>query len=234
MKRWWVQLLIAIVVMALIAGSATTYWIYHKRWNPEDPQALAVKAMTETLLSSDFRFESRFFIRVDGRDELVSRFSGEKSEEGLFHFKGVMLQSPTEIFLDDKAFYLWDPLKKGWYRVNKSDLGQQDLLLKEISPLSLLEISEIKEAMISGREKIRETDCLILELDAVAANKLLTTLWKDFQYRIWVNPWNEVIHKVVIEATSRNAPEDRLHLIVEFWDYDQKMEIQLPPLMKEE
>ncbi|KAB2953290.1 hypothetical protein F9B85_05095 [Heliorestis acidaminivorans] len=233
MRRWWVKLIIAIVTLALIVGGALAYWFYQQRWNPEDPTALVTKAMVETLQSSDFRFESRFFIRVDGRDELVSRFSGERSGGETFHLKGVILQSPTEIFLVGPQFYLWDPLKKGWYSIEKADFGPQDLLLKEISPLSVLEVSDIQDAVVVSREKSRDIECLVLELNATVTNKLLTTLWKDFQYRIWVDPWKEVVHKAVIEATSRNAPEDRLHFTVEFWDYDQKIEVILPTLMKE-
>lgn len=232
MNRRWVRYLVSAGIGLVLGGTVLAFIAYQERWSPKDPMEVAKRSIVGTLQSPNFRFESTFLVRVDGREEVVSRFTGERSGGEKFHFKGVMLQSPAEIYLVGNLFYLWDPGKKSWYSLEKNRFGPQDLLLSEISPLSALDIRNINSATFVGKEKTRDEECLVLDCSTEVSNRLLTALWKDFSYRLWVDPWKNVVRKGVIEATSRNAPRDKLILTVEFWDYGEKLAVDPPPVAK--
>ncbi|MZP30894.1 hypothetical protein GTO91_14335 [Heliobacterium undosum] len=231
MRRWW-RWSAGLIVLFLLLGAGGGYlmWQAHEAlWNPKDPMTVVKRAVAGTLHSPSFSFESTFLIRVDGREEVISRFSGDRAEGEKFHLKGTLLQSSTEIFTSGNLFYLWDPVKKNWYTIEKSRFGPQDLLLSEISPLTALDIKNIEGVTVTGIDSVGEDKCLLMECRTEVSNRLLTTLWKDFYYRIWVDPEKNLIRKVVVEATSRNAPRDRLILMLQFTDYDGKQTINLPP-----
>ncbi|MDD2422107.1 MAG: hypothetical protein PHU78_08225 [Heliobacteriaceae bacterium] len=228
MGRRWGRFLLVLLVVLVLAGVVLAGRANQERWQPKEPAAVAGQAIAGTLESRAFRFASTFLIQVDGRDELVSRFTGERSEGDKFHLKGIMLQSPAEIYLAGNLYYLWDPVKKVWYTLEKNNFGPQDLLLAEVSPLTALDVNSLDEVTLNGREKVRETECLVLDCRTEVGNRLLTTLWKDFRYRLWLDPWEKRLHKGVLEATSRNAPGDKLILTVEFWDYDGDVDVEVP------
>ncbi|ABZ82685.1 hypothetical protein HM1_0060 [Heliomicrobium modesticaldum Ice1] len=232
MRRWWRWIAgVTILFLLLSAGGGYLMWKAHEElWNPKDPVTVVKRAVAGTLQSPSFSFESTFLIRVDGREEVISRFSGDRAEGEKFHLKGTLLQSPAEIYTVGNLFYLWDPVKKSWYTIEKNRFGPQDLLLSEISPLTALDIKTIEGVTVAGIDSVDEDKCLLMECRTEVSNRLLATLWKDFYYRIWVDPKKNLIRKVVVEATSRNAPRDRLILTLRFWDYSGKQTITLPPV----
>ncbi|MBM7867383.1 hypothetical protein GTO89_11410 [Heliobacterium gestii] len=230
MRRWW-WWIAGFTALFLIVGLGGGYlmWKAHEElWNPKDPMTVVKRAVAGTLQSPSFSFESTFLIRVDGREEVISRFSGDRAEGEKFHLKGTLLQSPAEIYTAGNLFYLWDPVKKNWYTIEKNRFGPQDLLLSEISPLTALDIKNIEGVTVTGIDSVDEDKCLIMECRTEVSNRLLAALWKDFYYRIWVDPEKNRICKVVVEATSRNGPRDRLILMLKFWNYGGQQNIDLP------
>ncbi|MBC9784772.1 hypothetical protein H1S01_09640 [Heliobacterium chlorum] len=228
MRRRWIYGMAVVILLTIVGAAYIMRSDHQERWNPRDPLALVKKAMAGTLQSPQFRFESTFLIRVNGREEVVSRFSGERAEVEKFYLKGTLLQSPTEIYTVGDLFYLWDPIKKSWYNIEKNKFGPQDLLLSEISPLNSLEFKNIEGVTVVGRDTIRDKKCLVLECRVEVSNRLLAAFWKDFYYRLWIDPVKQVLYKSTIEATSRNAPQDRLLLTIEFWDYDKQIQVEPP------
>ncbi|MCW2278628.1 hypothetical protein [Heliophilum fasciatum] len=230
MRRYWLITLIGVALTMMVAAVVLAIRGYQERWDPPDPAAVVRRAVVGTLQSPAFRFESTFLIQVDGREEVVSRFSGERASGDRFHYKGIMLQSPAEFYTAGSVFYLWDPVKKTWYTLEKNSFGPQDLLLSEVSPLSIFDFQELQNVGVLGRERVRDRECLLLDYQTEVHNRLLNVLWKDFHYRLWIDPWKNVICKTVVEATSRNAPNDRLLLTVEFFDYDGTHAVEPPVL----
>jgi len=59
---------------------------------------------------------------------------------------------------------------------------------------------------------------------------LLETLWKDFEYLIWVDYRDSIIKKANLTATNKNNEITRLEIAVEFSDFGSNLEIKAPAL----
>ncbi|MHB9095844.1 MAG: hypothetical protein ACYC21_14355, partial [Eubacteriales bacterium] len=59
-------------------------------------------------------------------------------------------------------------------------------------------------------------------------NPYMEILWRDFNYKFWVEPRSLLIYKAEVTAVSKNNPADKMSLLVQFSNYNGNIEITPP------
>jgi len=178
----------------------------------------AVKSYKYTLLST---------FTVDERKEVISEVTGEK-QDGNTHIKGEMVNTPVDIYYIDRTIYNYDSFAKKWLVIPSSSSNSEELLISELNPLSNFRFKQIETVEKLGFEEIDGTECLLVKCRPSIESELLETMWKDFEYRIWLDFRKGLISKAELKATNKKMTSTKLNVTVTFSDLNRKMEIKPP------
>ncbi len=59
-------------------------------------------------------------------------------------------------------------------------------------------------------------------------SQLLETMWKDFEYRLWIDFRKGLISKAELNATNKKMTNTKLNVTVQFSNLNQKVQIEAP------
>lgn len=79
-----------------------------------------------------------------------------------------------------------------------------------------------------GFEEIDGTDCLLVSCKALSESELLETMWKDSEYRLWIDFQNGTLTKAEVNTTNKQVPSTKLNITVNFFDLNQEIKIEPP------
>ncbi|MFZ5944399.1 MAG: hypothetical protein ACOYVD_09830 [Bacillota bacterium] len=217
-------LLIFALVIVISGGGVGVYRTY----NSQPPQEAVLEAITNTLNSESYRYEAVSKRIVDGKEEILSEVSGEKSN-GNVHFTGKLhvVNSDFEIYQVADKLYRKDAFSKDWLVVEDINVEATEKLIQEINPLGTFAFSGPIDAEYIGKEKVNDKKCKKYEVMAETDNKYLHVLWKDFVYTVWVDN-SGILKKAEISAVNKEHENQRLIMSVEFSDYNQEIVINPP------
>jgi len=102
------------------------------------------------------------------------------------------------------------------------------LLISELNPLSNFRFKEINQVEKQGFEEIDGAECMVVTCNPSVEAQLLETMWKDFQYRIWIDYKNDLIMKSALTATNKKNPGIVLNIDVKLSAFDENIEIKAP------
>lgn len=227
MKRFKWLLLLAILALAVWLGM----WIFNVyRANRLDPEEMLAQSLANTANSESFRYRLESLLLVEGRREVISRVEGEKNKYGSIHVKGEMVKTPVDIYHLEGIVYSWDPFSKRWLVIKDVQGNSAKVLMAELDPLSNFNFKNVGEVKKVGWETWQGKRCAVFSLRPSVENELMEILWRDFAYKVWVDPKELVIAKAQLTATSKNNPDTFLKLHVSFFDYNKSIKIEKPSL----
>ncbi len=224
-KRYWFLGAAVVLLLALLASAERIMDYYEKsKLQPEVELQQVLKKMPQ-LDSFRYRLQSGF--TVDGREEVISRVEGETTD-GNTHIKGEMVNTPIDIYYIDRTIYNFDSFSKKWLVIESGTSNSGELLISELNPLSNFQFKGVQEIKKIGFSKVDGVECLVVGCQPSLQNQLLESLWRNFEYRIWIDYHNHVIKKAVL--TAHNQRNEKTHLIIEaeFYDINKKITIQPP------
>lgn len=223
-RRRWVW---AGLIILLVAGAG--YWLYlAKQQSDVEPQALLEEALQNMAAAKSFRYKLESTLTVDDRREVVSRIEGEKDDSGSTHIKGEMVKTPINIYHIKDTSYNWDAFSKKWLVIKDLDTPTRDVLIAEMDPLSNFNFKSVSETEKLGFEKIGSNKCLVISCKPCLENELMEVALKDFRYKLWVDFRQRFIRKATLSAVSKNNPNARLAVTVEFFDFNENIRIEKP------
>ena len=164
---------------------------------------------------------------VDERKEVISEVTGEK-QDGNTHIKGEMVNTPVDIYYIDRTIYNYDSFAKKWLVIPSSAGNSEELLISELNPLSNFRFKQIKTVEKLGFEEIDGTECLLVRCRPSIESQLLETMWKDFEYRIWIDFRTGLISKAELKAINKKMTSTELNVTVKFSNLNQKIKIAAP------
>lgn len=228
-RRWGRILVLFLLLLFLGVGGAIIFYSQRLFLDFEAPEKVIEQALLVTADAVSFRY--RFFstLSVGGKEQPWSDITGEKAGGHDVHIKGVMVNTPVEMYQIGEVSYHCDPFTQHWYRVEGYDLTQQRVLMAEVDPLSNLNFKQIREARYEGREKINGRDCWVLYCRPEVENQLLETLWKDFECRLWIDRRERLVRKAVLTAQNKNASQTRITINLELYDFNTSIKL-VPPV----
>ncbi len=226
-KRFWIILLSALVLIsiagALSAKTIHDHYVRYKLVPAEELQA----ACDNMAALTQYRFNLKSGFIVEQREEVISQVEGEKAE-GNTHIKGEMVNTPVDIYYIDRTIYNYDSFANKWLVIDSDTSNCEELLISELSPLSNFRLKSLGEVQKIGFEKVDGTECLVVSCQPTVESQLLESMWKEFDYQFWVDYHNNLIKRATLTAKNQQNDNTSLQLNVNFYDFDQKIEIKPP------
>ncbi len=228
-KKW-------IVLMVLVLVAATTilsldkirdYYIKSKL----EPRTELLRASQNMATVNSYRYSLDSSFAVEGRKEVISRVEGEKEHQNT-HIKGEMVNTPVDIYYIDRIIYNYDSFSKHWLEIDSGTDKAEELFISELNPLANFRFKEIKNVEKSGFEFVDGAECLVVKCRPTVKSQLLETLWKNFEYRFWVDYRQGLIRKAGLTAANKKMPGTILNISVIFKDINNRIEIKAPDTSK--
>ena len=187
------------------------------------------KAIDKMAGLSSYRFSLHSGFTVDERREVISQVEGEK-EMGNTHIKGEMVNTPVDLYYLDQTIYNYDSSSGKWLVMDSGTTSTEDLLMSELNPLSNFRFQSIDQVETVQFEEIDGADCLLVKCHPTVESQFMESLWKDFEYLIWIDYKNSTIPKAHLTAANKSSSNTALDITVGFSDFGKNMEIKAPTL----
>ena len=219
-----VTTLVAIVIAGLLSAEKIhDYYIKSQL----DPQVELDRAYKKMAAVTSYKYSLLSTFTVDQRKEVISEVVGEK-QGGNTHIKGEMVNTPVDIYYIDRTIYNYDSFGKKWLVIPSSTSNSEELLISELNPLSNFRFKQVSMVEKLGFEEIDGTECLLVKCKPSVENQLLETMWKDFEYRIWIDFRKGLIKQAELKAVNKKMLTTKLTVRVMFSDLNRKIKIQPP------
>ena len=216
--------LVAIVIAGLLSAEKIhDYYIKSQL----DPQVELDRAYKNMAAVTSYKYSLLSTFTVDQRKEVISEVVGEK-QGGDTHIKGEMVNTPVDIYYIDRTIYNYDSFGKKWLVIPSSTSNSEELLISELNPLSNFRFKQVSMVEKLGFEEIDGTECLLVKCKPSVENQLLETMWKDFEYRIWIDFRKGLIKQAELKAVNKKMLTTKLTVRVMFSDLNRKIKIQPP------
>lgn len=225
-KKRWLMIATAIAVLAISLLGA--WWVLRGEEESIDAEVFLSQGLKNTAAAQSFRYTLDSSLKVDGREEVISKVAGEKSPEGNIHIKGEMVKTPVDIYHFEQAIYQFDSFSKRWLVIKDAQCNSTKVLMTELDPLSNFNFKNIGEIQKTSTETVNGSRCAVICCKPSVENELMEILWQDFNYKIWVDMRERVIKKATLSAVSKNNEKTFLQLNVAFDDYNDKIAINKP------
>lgn len=226
-KKGWI--ITALIV--LVAAGAVLFFgqrvmdSYHK--SKLDPLAELQAAINKTTAVQSYRYDLKSEFTVDERREVISQVQGEKNQ-GNTHIKGEMVNTNIDIFYINRTIYNYDAFAKKWLVIESGSSNSEELLISELNPLSNFKFKEINQVEKQGFEEIDGAECMVVTCNPSLETQLLDTMWKDFQYQMWIDYKDDLIKQAMLKATNKKNPGIVLNIDVKLHCFDENIEIKAP------
>lgn len=225
-KVWgWAAVIVVLVLGVSLLSARTIHHNYVKYRLDPSLELQAAMAQMETIQSYRYLLESGF--TVDQRKEVISKVEGEKGE-GNTHIKGEMVNTPVDIYYIDKTIYNYDSFSQKWLVIESDTNNSEELLVSELNPLSNFRVKELGNVVKSGFEEVDGKECLVVMCQPSVESELLETLWKEYEYRFWVDYEGKLIRKAALTAANKQSALTSLELKAHFFDFNNKIVIKPP------
>jgi hypothetical protein len=216
-----------LLVCAIVGGLSAKKIHYYYIKSQLDPQVELTRALNNMAAVTKYRYDLLSTFTVDGRKEVISKVTGEK-EDGNTHIKGEMVNTPVDIYYVDRTIYNYDATAEKWLVIPSSTSNSEELLISELNPMSNFRLKNINTINKVGFEEIDGTDCLLVSCKALSESELLETMWKDSEYRLWIDFQNGTLTKAEVNTTNKQVPSTKLNITVNFFDLNQEIKIEPP------
>jgi hypothetical protein len=213
---------ILILVLGLLAWF---YGGYHKV--TIDPPTLLEQSLERMSRAESFRYSLKSVLVVSSRKEVISEIEGAKAAGGV-HITGQMVKTPVDIYYMDHTTYNFDAISRRWLVIDDASSSMSQILVSELSPLSNFNFKSVDTVKLLGFEKLDGRRYAILSCRPSVENELLEVYWKDFYYRMWIDPDSRVLYRAEMTAVSKHNPQTELVLEVRFRDLGKPLSIKKP------
>lgn len=215
-------------ILLVLAGTVTLGY-YLIPGEPDIPPDQAIKqAMLKTAKAESYEYNIKMTTLIDGVEQLVSSVRGERQDPGNIHIKGRMFDSDMDFYQIGSTTFSKDQLSGEWIKITDNQINQQEIFLFELNPLASFSYKELNDARYLATEKIDGRKYWVFTASPVIDNQYMEVLWKDFNYKFWVEPGSLLIYRAVVSAVSKNNPADKMNLFVEFINYNGDIEVKPP------
>lgn len=192
------------------------------------PQKAIEQALQDTSRVESYEYTIRMTTLIDGKEQLSSSVKGERQNRNRIHIKGQMFESEVDFYQIDSTTYTKDQLTGEWVKITDNQLNQQEIFMGELNPLASFSYKELYEATFAGVEKVDGKKFWVYTAKPNIDNPYMEILWRDFNYKFWVESRSLLIYKAEVTAVSKNNPADKMSLLVQFSNYNGNIEITPP------
>ncbi|MDD2511465.1 MAG: hypothetical protein PHP26_09415 [Syntrophomonas sp.] len=224
-SRWTIIILMTLLLLGLAASARSIEEYYIK--SQLDPQIELQATIKKMATIDSYRYQLTSSFTVAERKEVISQVKGEKSGANT-HIKGEMVNTAIDIYYIDRTIYNYDAFSQKWLVIESDANKSEELLISELNPLSNFRFKQIAAVEKLRFEEVDGVECLVVGCRPSIESQLLESLWKGFEYSLWLDYKERVVKKAALTAVNKKAPDTRLNLKVEFSDWNKKIDIRPP------
>lgn len=215
-------------IAGILAGSLLLgYYLLPSKPNIPPQQAIN-QAVESTARARSYEYNITMTTVIDGQEQVASTVTGEREDRNRIHIKGQIFDSEVDFYQIDTTTYTKDQLTGEWVKITDNQINQQEIFMNELNPLASFAFKELNDAAFEGIQKEGQKKSWVYTANPVVDNKYMQILWKDFQYKFWMEPRSLLINKVEVVAVSKNNTADKMKLVVEFKNYNGSIQV-VPP-----
>jgi hypothetical protein len=214
------------VLLVVLAASAGKILDYYEK-SQLQPGVELQQSLDKMTKCKSYRYNLYSGFTVDGRKEVISEVAGEKEQENT-HIKGEMVNTPIDIYYLDRTIYNYDSFSSKWLVIESGTSNSEELLISELNPLANFRFKTVNQVEKVKFEEVDGSECLLVKCNPSVESQLLESLWKDFEYRLWIDYKKDLIRKAAMTATNRRNDKTQLEIRVEFSDFDKEIKITAP------
>ena len=225
-KTRWTILVIFILMLlgGLVLGPSINDYYVKSKLDPSVELQAGLKNMAKV---GSYKYSLNSMLNVNGRKEVISEVKGEKNL-GNTHIKGEMVNTSIDIYFIDHTIYNYDAFSEKWLVIDSNSNNSEELLISELNPLSNFRFKQLNLVEKQGFEKIDGVECMLVTCNPSVDSELLESLWKNIEYQIWLDYKGDFIRKASLKAINKKVPSTSLHIEVEFYDLNKKINIEKP------
>jgi hypothetical protein len=214
-----------LIVTAGLLSAEKIHEIYIK--SQLEPLVELTESINNMYELDSYRYNLVSGFTVDQRKEVISQVAGEK-QNGNTHIKGEMVNTEIDIYYIDRTIYNYDFFSDKWLVIESSSQSSEELLISELNPLSNFSFKEVAMIEKIGFEKVDGTECLVVKCNPAIENRLLETLWQNFEYKMWLDYKNRLVKKALLSAENKQSPNTVLKIEAKFSDFNKDIPINPP------
>ncbi len=192
-----------------------------------EPEAVLSAALTRMGTLEDFSYQVKGSFTVDGRPEEMSDVEGVYAA-GRVHIRGELVKTPVDIYYIDGTVYNYDASREQWMVIESGKNRAAELYVNELHPLGFLDFAENRLAEETAFAPVAGEDCLVLLAHPLMRDETLSSLWEDFQCRLWVDYRAAVVRRAEFSAVNRNHAGTRLAVTLTFSAFDTGAAVEPP------
>ncbi len=222
--------LAAILILAGLGfgqGLIISYYLFPGRPDLPPPAAIS-RALKATAQARSYEYMIKMSALIDGKEETTSQVKGERQDQRRVHLQGRILDAGVDFYQLDTITYTKDQLTGEWVKITDDQVNQQEIFKEELNPLASFAYKELREVKYAGINKLNGRKYWVFTACPVVQNPYLEMFWQDFRSVFWVEPRSFRIYRAHLTAAGKNKPADKLNLLVEFTNYDGKIELKPP------
>lgn len=223
--RWIIIIILAAIIVAGLLSAEKIHDYYIK--SQLDPQVELDRAYKNMAAVTSYKYNLLSTFTVEQRKEVISEVTGEK-QDGNTHIKGEMVNTPVDIYYIDRTIYNYDSSTKRWLVIPSNTSNSEELLISELNPLSNFRFKQVSNVEKLGFEVIDGTECLLVKCNPLVESQLLETMWKNFEYRLWIDFRKGLIKQAELSAANKKMTATKLSLKVMFSDLNGNIKIKAP------
>lgn len=219
----WKTIIIVILILLIISAGGYSYYSWVTRVIPEE---LLPEAISKTVSAQSYRYQVALKLDLNGEERVLSRVNGERNGEE-FHLKGNIAAQDVDVYYVDETVYMKDSVSGRWMTNHGVGIFQQDLFMIEVNPIDSLNYEVLNNIVYHGIEKGKKP-AYVMEYNPVITNKMLTTYWEDFQYKVWIDRKSKRIYKMEVFARHRDNHANGMHMQLLMYDFGKRIRIEAP------
>lgn len=221
-----------ILLLLLCIGLAMAFFLRNYFASIRVPAETRVnEGLNNSIQAETYRFSFTSKLIVEGKEKLFSVIQGEKGNNNCYHIQGTILGTAVNIYQIGDTTYRQDPIDHKWIVIEKNNMEKESMLISELNPISNFYFNEI--GPITALEKSKEENKLGMKYGfrPELENHWMEEYFDGFAYEIWITrkaPY--YLEKAKIEGSSKKNNANKLHMEIEFSDFNTPISIQQPVL----
>jgi hypothetical protein len=219
--------LIIFAVLGLLQGIWLSQYLFPGKPNIP-PRAAISQALKNTEDTKSYEYVIKKSTVIDGKAQVDSNVKGKKQDENNRHISGQIFGADLDFYQIGETSYSKDVMSGEWVKMKDSQLNQQEIFMGELNPLANFTYKELTEANFFGCEKISGKKYLVYTALPITANPYMDLLWRDFSYKLWIEPRSFRVFRAQITANGKGNTSNKLNLEVDFSNYNGNIIITPP------
>lgn len=221
-KKISLIIMMVVIILGILFFKGFQYW----QETRIDPEELFYAALQRTTGAESFRYRIQTEL---GGERPVSTVTGRCTAPGSVHLQGNLEDTEFElIHIGDKTYFKESETGR-WFTLTGNKMVDSKLFV-ELNPLQNFNFKDIPQINFRGLEKLDREKLALLTMKPNINNQFLLTRFNNFTYQVWIDPQKQYIRKAIIEASAweKEQEKETMKISIDFWDYNQQMEITPP------